>query len=93
MTGNQLSDGEAIHFGNALRINSRLELLDLSENHIGDPGAIGIAGALGSNDVLKELNLGWNNIRAPGMSAIFTVLKVVAQTCVPEPLPRTKTTR
>jgi len=46
----------------ALRVNSTLQALGLSDNGVGADGARAIAGALRENSTLQKLYLSWNNV-------------------------------
>ena len=73
-TGN--SDDEAKAIAEALKVNTVLTTLYLSNNSIGDEGSKAIAEALKDNTVLTTLHLVKNSIGDDGAKAIVEALKV-----------------
>jgi len=70
-------DGAVVEIANALKVNTKLDTLDLENNTIGDAGAIAIAGVLKVNtSVLSFLILSENFIEINGARAIAEALKV-----------------
>ena len=64
----------------ALKCNTCLKRLEISENEIGDSGAAAISEALKVNTCLTNLNLSWNKIGTSGAAAISEALNV--NTCL-----------
>lgn len=69
-------DIDARKVANALKRNTTLKYLDLSENRIGDEGAIAISEALKENISLTGLKLASNRISSDGAKAIADMLTV-----------------
>lgn len=72
---NCIGEAGAKAFAEALKVNTRLKYLNLSNSSIGNEGAKAIADALRFNTVLEELFLYGNNIGDEGAKAITEALK------------------
>ncbi|KJE92764.1 TKL/IRAK protein kinase [Capsaspora owczarzaki ATCC 30864] len=72
----EIDDFAARAIAEALKLNTTLTTLVLSENQIGDAGAQSIAEALKVNTTLTELRLEFNQIGDAGAQAIAEALKV-----------------
>ncbi|OAF71742.1 Leucine-rich repeat-containing protein [Intoshia linei] len=75
LSGNQLTDKDAMRLSSALTRNMSLASLDLSYNYFGELGGILLANGLEKNVYLSDLDLSWNCIRGKGASAICNVLQ------------------
>ena len=71
---NNISDTGAVALAQALRDNSTLLWLDLSNNNISDGGAVALAQALHHNSTLNGLDLSNNNISDAGAVALAQAL-------------------
>jgi len=68
--GNRLGAEGAALLAGALRANSALRELDVSDNGVGAAGATELASALRANASLQKLNLGFNAIGPEGAAAL-----------------------
>jgi hypothetical protein len=71
-----MGDTCAIALADALKVNTTVAMLDLSETSIGEEGAKALADTLKINTTLTALNLGWNEIGAEGVAALAEALQV-----------------
>ncbi|KAL9965575.1 hypothetical protein ACROYT_G029390 [Oculina patagonica] len=71
----RITDADAVVLAKALKGNSSLTELDLSDNNIGDQGATGLAEALKNNKSLTELGLSDNNIDDQGATGLAEALQ------------------
>ena len=69
-----LTDVAAAEIGNVLKVNNKIEELQLYSNMIGPIGASALAEGLKVNTGLKILNLAENEIRAEGAAALAEML-------------------
>jgi Ran GTPase-activating protein (RanGAP) involved in mRNA processing and transport len=72
---NNVGDEGARDIADALKHNTTLEWLYLSDNNIGDEGACAFADALKHNTTLIELDISVNNIGDEGVCAFADALK------------------
>ena len=70
----KISDAGATALAQALRHNSRLVKLDLSNNSVSDVGATAVAQALHHNSTLGELDLSNNSVNNAGATALAQAL-------------------
>jgi len=74
LAGVHMGDEGAKALGDALRVNRKLDLLNIENNCITDRGAIALADALEhDNTTLMELKLGSNAIGSAGCAALLAV--------------------
>ncbi|KEG13741.1 putative ribonuclease inhibitor-like protein [Trypanosoma grayi] len=71
----EIRETDGAPFGNALTVNSTLQVLDLSNNKLKDAAAKCIAEAMKTNEGLVSLNLSCNKIADEGGKAIALFLK------------------
>ena len=71
-----VSEGDVVLVAEALKVNSTLTKLCLSDNGIGDQGATGLTEALKVNSALTVLDLDYNGIGDQGATGLAEALKV-----------------
>ena len=71
----KISDAGATALAQALRHNSRLMTLDLSNNSVSDAGATAVAKALHHNSTLWQLDLSNNSVSDTGATAVAQALR------------------
>ena len=62
--------------GEAIQVNTALQILDIDSNRISDDGAAAISDGLKSNNSLQELNMSNNEITSEGAKKIGKAIKV-----------------
>jgi Ran GTPase-activating protein (RanGAP) involved in mRNA processing and transport len=68
----------AAHLGEALLVNTSLQVINLSENLIGNDGVIALAEGLMNNQSIRVLNLGFCNFGSEGSAALSRLLEANA---------------
>ncbi|XP_078381722.1 uncharacterized protein LOC144664461 isoform X8 [Oculina patagonica] len=71
----RITGADAVVLAEALKCNSSLTVLHLSDNNIGDHGAAGLAEALQNNTSLTALHLSGNNIGVHGAAGLAEALQ------------------
>ena len=74
--GNCVACAGAVALGEALKTNTKLEKLTLTQNYIGAAGGEGLVGALASNSKLQMLALGMNPVGDRTAIAVAKLIQV-----------------